>query len=205
MFTLRRGSVAGKVSGAVRLPANLVVSTLPSLQALRLHQSCVADFSGRITARHDGGRRGLKPATIQTANARRPSPTAHAPRAHRPESTRGRPKYLHGNLETVATNCRTPPTPDQSPVFASDLENWPPHEAWRGHPRRAARAPMARARRCRVRLLLLGPAVQMGMAVLVKYSRPQARAFHAVGRRHETAIVHPTATLGASVVPGGPP
>ncbi len=114
-------------------------------------------------------------------------------------------KYLHGNLEAVATNCRTPADAgSDSLVFASDLE-----QLATARERGAAILVVQRGIADQVApgdaafgCCFSVSAVQMGMAVLLKYFDRKRERFTQWGERHPTAIVHPTATLGAGVVLG---
>jgi UDP-3-O-[3-hydroxymyristoyl] glucosamine N-acyltransferase len=113
--------------------------------------------------------------------------------------------FLQGGLDAVATDCRVPgeATAD-SLVFVSDAEQ----------------LEVARERRAAILIVArgiadqLGPAetafgccfsvssVPMAMAKLLKHFDRKRERFSQWGERHPTAIVHPSATLGADVLLG---
>jgi len=113
--------------------------------------------------------------------------------------------YLEGDLHAVAANCRIPceAGPD-SLVFVSDVA-----QLAIALERRAAilvvqrdvadqLAPHDAAFRC----CFSASSVPMGMAVLLKHFDRKRERFTQWGERHATAVVHPSAALGAGVLLG---
>jgi len=114
-------------------------------------------------------------------------------------------KYLHGNLEAVAALCRVPADagPD-SLVFVSDAEQL-------AIARQHCAAILVVQRDIADQLAADDAAfgccfsvasVQMGMAVLLKHFDRKRERFAQWGERHPTAVVHPSATIGADVLLG---
>jgi UDP-3-O-[3-hydroxymyristoyl] glucosamine N-acyltransferase len=113
--------------------------------------------------------------------------------------------FLHGDLESAATDCRTPEEAQcQSLVYVTDAAQL--CEARRHKPAiLIVQANMAD------RLCATGDAdsccfsvknISMGMAILLKYFDNKASRFTQWGERHPTAVVHGDAILGKGVFLG---
>jgi UDP-3-O-[3-hydroxymyristoyl] glucosamine N-acyltransferase len=113
--------------------------------------------------------------------------------------------YLHGDLDATATHCHMPcdAGPD-SLVFVSD-------QAQLATARERGAAILIVQRDIADQLVEKDPAfgcsfsvknVSMGMAVLLKHFDRKRERFAQWGERHPTAIVHPSARIGADVLLG---
>ncbi len=110
--------------------------------------------------------------------------------------------YLSGDLQAGATQCRTPEEAcPASLVYASE-----PSQIQQALRQKAAILIVQQKLAASVTQLegsasccFSTPAISLGMAVLLKYFDLKAQRFTQWGDRHPTAIVHPTATIGANV------
>jgi UDP-3-O-[3-hydroxymyristoyl] glucosamine N-acyltransferase len=114
-------------------------------------------------------------------------------------------QYLQGDYEAVATNCRVPDDAGaDSLVFVSDSA-----QLAIARQRGAAILVVQRAlvdqlaaRESAFGCCFAVSSVPMGMALLLKHFDRKRERFSQWGERHPTAVVHPTAALGAGVLLG---
>jgi UDP-3-O-[3-hydroxymyristoyl] glucosamine N-acyltransferase len=113
--------------------------------------------------------------------------------------------YLHGNLETMATNCHVPEEAQrESLVYVTDAAQL--SEARRHNPAILIVHSNMADRICET----AGAAgcyfsvknISMGMAILLKYFDGKASRFTQWGERHPTAVVHRDAIIGKGVFLG---
>ncbi len=154
------------------------------------------------------GRLLLLSSVYQGSSAREPT-TAWIERVLRAETIKSQHSdvctYLQGDLESTATVCRPPEEScPQSLVYVSE-----PGQLADGHVRSAAiliihkrlekHLEQARQWKC---CIFSTAVIPLAMASLLQYFDRKVERFSQWGARHPTALVHPTARIGANVMLG---